>query len=88
MTANYLLEPSGTREGFVKKKSFSMPLRRTVLKVAPKKCFEFLTSMNFTILNLKSIVFPVILLRISKGVNRNRTSNIGECIDRKLLTNY
>jgi len=40
MTANYLSEPSGTREGFAKKKSSSMPLRRTVLKVATRNIFN------------------------------------------------
>jgi hypothetical protein len=66
MTANYLSEPSGTREGFAKKKSCSMPLHRTLLKVAPQKYFEFLTSTNFAILNLKAITIPIILLRIWK----------------------
>jgi len=41
MTANYLSEPSGTREGFAKNKSFSMPFRRTVLKVAPRNILNF-----------------------------------------------
>jgi hypothetical protein len=43
MTANYLSEPSGTREGFAKKKSFSVPLRRAVPKVTPRNIFGFLT---------------------------------------------
>jgi hypothetical protein len=64
MTAIYLSEPSGTREGFVKKNSFSVPLRQTVLKVAPKSIWNFLTSTNFEILNLKAIVIPVIILGI------------------------
>jgi hypothetical protein len=64
MTAIYLSEPSGTREGFVKKRSFSVPPRRTVLNVAPKNIWNFLTSTNFEILDLKAIVIPVVLLGI------------------------
>jgi len=41
MTANYLSEPSGTREGFARKKSFSMSLRRAILKVALRNILNF-----------------------------------------------